>query len=227
VLDSVAKTLRLDQAERDHLFRLAEVPLVAPPGQQCQPLAPQVQQILDGMPRLPACVLNDRFDLRAWNAPFATLFPGLVSAPAEERNTLWMTFTHPACCHPYVNRHEQLSSLVAQLRGAYGKHVGEPAWTGFVQQLQAASPEFARLWAEHEVAGSASYLKIFRHPRFERLAMVTTSLAVTGAPGNRVVVYTPADEACRAALDSLLDDPGADAHFGCWQAHHRLAAAAG
>ena len=89
---------------------------------------------------------------------------------------------HAECCHPYVNRDEQLSTLVAQLRGAYGRHLGEPAWTGFVRRLQARSPHFARLWAEQDVASHATYLKIFRHPAHERLAMTTTSLAVLAVP---------------------------------------------
>jgi hypothetical protein len=41
------------------------------------------------------------------------------------------------------------------------------------------------------------------------------------------VVYTPADEACRAALDGLLDDPDPAVRFPCWQAHRRLARVAG
>jgi hypothetical protein len=80
-----------------------------------------------------------------------------------------------------VNRDDQLSTLVAQLRGAYGRHVGEPAWTGFVRRLQAMSPLFARLWAEHDVASPATYLKICRHPAYERMVMRT----LPGRPRDR------------------------------------------
>src|SRR5947208_1232730 len=98
----------------------------------------------------------------------AAMWPGMVNAAPVDRNTLWMVFTHPGCCHPYVNREEQLSSLVAQLRGAYGRHLGEPAWTSFVARLQAASTQFAQLWAEQHVASNMTYLKIFRHPAHPR-----------------------------------------------------------
>jgi transcriptional regulator with XRE-family HTH domain len=221
VLDAVARTLRLDQPEREHLYRLADVPEATQPPDECQLLSPEIQQILDGLAGLPASVVNERFDLLAWNDPYAMLFPGIVRAPKADRNTLWYSFTCPDCCHPYVNRGEQLGPIVAQLRGAYGKHLGEPAWTGFVRRLEEASPEFARMWAQHEVASPASHLKIFRHPRYRQLPMTASSLGVLGTPGTRMVVYTPADERCRRALRSLLAGAGMDAHYPCWQAHRR------
>ena len=220
VLDAVARTLKLDQPEREHLYRLAEVPEAAPAPEADLLAVPQIQEILDGLTTLPASVVNERFDLLAWNAAFAALFPTVVGAPRAERNTLWLCFTHPACCHPYVNRADQLGRMVAQLRGAYGRHVGEPAWTGFVRRLQAASPEFGRMWAQHEVSSPASYQKIFRHPVHERLSMTTNSLAVLAAPGTRMVVYTPTDDATRRAVASLIAGDAAVARFPCWPAHH-------
>ena len=219
VLDAVARTLKLDQAEREHLYRLADVPRAAPAPEAVLLSSPEIQQILDALTTLPACLLNERFDLLAWNAAYAALFPTTVRVPAPDRNTLWLCFTQPDCCHPYVNRADQLGRLVAQLRAAYGRHVGEPAWTGFVRRLQAASPEFARMWAEHEVGSPTTYLKILRHPAHPRLAMTTNSLAVLAAPGTRVVVYTPADDPTRRALADVIAGGFTDARFDCWPRH--------
>jgi transcriptional regulator with XRE-family HTH domain len=224
VLDAVARTLRLDPAERDHLYRLADVPAAAAIADGAALLSPDVQVILDSLVPLPSSVVNERFDLLAWNAAYAAMWPGLVGAPPAERNTLWQSFTHPACCQTYVNREDQLPRMVAQLRGSYGRHVGEPAWTRFIRRLQSASPEFARIWDAHEVASPATYLKIFRHPLYDCIAMTSTSLAVLATPGARIVVYTPADEASHSAIDRLLTGDGAGAHFPCWP-HHQAARA--
>src|SRR5690242_11666814 len=165
VLSAVAQTLKLDQAEREHLYRLADVPdaagEAAVPGAMCPPVPEDVQGIMDSLVPLPASVLNERYDLLAWNEAYAAVWPGVVGARPGERNILWQNFTYPECCHPYVSRHEQLGRLVAQFRGNYGRHVGEPAWTGFIQRLQVVSPQFARLWAEHDVASPVTYIKIF------------------------------------------------------------------
>ena len=221
VLNAVARTLRLDQAEREHLYRLASSS-AAPPAPAGDGLGiPEIQEILDGLTTLPATVLNERFDVLAWNAAFAALFPTVVAAPPADRNTLWLNFIQPECCHPYLNRADHLGMMVAQLRAAYGRHLGEPAWTGFVRRLQAASPEFAQMWDQHDVASPASYLKIFRHPAYDRLTMTTNSLAVLAVPGTRMVVYTPADDTTRSALACLIAGEGADASFPCWPEHSR------
>jgi transcriptional regulator with XRE-family HTH domain len=223
VLTAVARTLMLDQAEREHLFRLADIPdaAAAASSATCDQVPPDVQHILDALVPLPASVLNERFDLLAWNNAYAVLWPGMVSAAPAERNTLWQCFTLPGCCHPYVNRNEQLSTLVAQLRGAYGRHLGEPAWTGFVRRLRAVSPAFSKLWDEQEVASQVTYLKVFRHPSHPRLLLTTTSLAVLSVPGTRVVVYHPVDQVTRDAIGGLLRGDGTGRHFPCWESHQR------
>ena len=73
------------------------------------------------------------------------------------------------------------------------------------------------------MASPATYLKIFRHPVYERLTMTTNSLAVLAVPGTRMVVYTPADDATRAALACLIAGQGAGVRFGCWPAHQNPA----
>lgn len=224
VLSAIAGTLKLDAAEREHLYRLADVPgavdRAADAGRSREDVPPEVREILDALVPLPASIQNERFDLLAWNAAYAAVWPTVTGAPSGRRNTLWLNFTLPDCCHPYVNREEQLATLVAQFRGAYGRHVGEPSWTGFVRALQAASPRFARLWAAHDVASAATYLKIFRHPAHDKLVMTTTSLGVLAVPGTRLIVYTPVDEATREAIRGLLTGEGAGTHFPCWP-HHR------
>ena len=225
VLGAVAQTLRLDQAERQHLYRLADIAEAAGApgvtGTPCEQVPPDVQGIMDSLVPLPACVLNERYDLLGWNDAYAALWPGMIGAQPGERNILWQNFTHPDCCHPYVSRHDQLGRLVAQFRGNYGRHVGEPAWTSLIRRLQGASPQFARLWDEHDVANPVTYLKVFRHPAFPRLAMTSTSLGVLAVPCTRMVVYTPADEECRAAIGKLLAGEGADAEYPCAPAHRQ------
>ena len=225
VLGAVAQTLRLDQAERQHLYRLADVTDAAggtdAAGSACEQVPPDIQGIMDSLVPLPACVMNERYDLLGWNEAYAVLWPGVVGAQPGERNILWLNFTYPDCCHPYVTRHDQLARLVAQFRSNYGQHVGEPAWTGFISSLQAVSPQFARLWEEHDVASPVTYLKVFRHPAYPRLVMTSTSLGVLAVPCTRMVVYTPADEETRTAISSLLAGDGTDAEYPCAPAHRR------
>jgi transcriptional regulator with XRE-family HTH domain len=220
VLEAVSRTLMLDATERAHLFRLADLPGAATIG-SCDdcPLPAEIQQILDALP-LPASVTTDRFDLLAWNRTYAAIFPRATSAPPGERNTLVSSFTAPPCCSPIENHEAQCDAMVAQLRAAYGKHVGDPAWTHFIRRLEAESPDFARAWAAHDVAQPASYVKSFRHPGVGRITATSTSFAVHAVPGARMVIYTPADDPSKEALARLAAGELLDARFPCWPAHY-------
>src|SRR5260370_13616303 len=212
VLEAVARTLRLDAVERQHLFRLAEVPDTASPDESGPRLRPQIQAILDGLNPMPASVVTERFDILAWNAAYAVLFPRTAEVPPAERNTLRYCFTWPECCSAVQNRDDQRAAMVAQLRAAYGYHVGDPPWTRFIRPMDAASPGFAAMWATQDVAQPAYHAKVLRHPLYPRLEMTSTSFAVQTAPGTRMVVYTPDNEATRAAMERLPRAPG-QPHF--------------
>jgi transcriptional regulator with XRE-family HTH domain len=206
VLDAIARTLRLDRAEREHLYRLADVPAVTDVGDDSLPA--EVRTILDGLVPLPAVVYNGRYDVLASNATYAALFPGITHAPRAERNVLWQVFTMPACCTVFADREGELRNLVATFRGAFGRHLGEPAWTSFVDRLAAASPDFAAMWARHEVASPVSRVKVFR-PDYDQAPVraVTTSFAVSATPEARLVVYTPVGDADRIRFAELTARP--------------------
>ena len=218
VLEAVARTLRLDAIERQHLLRLAEVPDTAHPDESGPVLGPQIQVVLDGLNPMPASVVTERFDILAWNTAYEVLFPSIAQAPPGQRNALLYIFTRPGCCSAVENRGDQRTAMVAQLRAAYGHHVGDPAWTSFIRRMESASPEFEAIWATQDVAQPAYYAKVFRHPLDSRLEMTSTSFAVQTVPGTRLVVYTPDNVANRMAMERLVADP-VQHHFPCWPAH--------
>jgi transcriptional regulator with XRE-family HTH domain len=198
VVDAIARALRLDAPEREHLFRLAEVtPVLADPGVPC--LEPEIQVVLGHLQPLPACVLNSRYDVLAWNAAYASLFPGLIVAPPAERNVLWQVFAAGLEC-PFLDSEVESARLVATLRGAFSRHLGEPRWTEFVRDLSLASPVFAELWSHHDVAEPGNRLKRFRAPEGV-LSFFATTFAVSGTPETRMVVYSPVDDATAAQLE--------------------------
>ncbi|MFJ4711748.1 helix-turn-helix transcriptional regulator [Streptomyces sp. NPDC088785] len=208
VLDAVARTLRLDRPEREHLYHLAGVPFAPAHEDTGQPVSPQVQGILDAMAPLPAVVYNARFDLLATNAAYRSLFIVVPTPPPRIPNALRTLFLAPEGACPLVNREVELPVMVATLRSGYGRHVGEPAWEGFVHELAAASPFFAELWESGDVAPPGPRVKTFRCGRTAtRLRMTSTSLSIDGMPECRIVVYSPADDITRAYLDHEKSRP--------------------
>ncbi|MET8545147.1 helix-turn-helix transcriptional regulator [Kitasatospora sp. NPDC004799] len=215
VLLAVARALRLDGTEHEHLFRLAGVSAserALPAGPE---LSPSIQVILDSLAPLPAAVSNTRFDVLGFNGPYRAMFGTDRMRPSRGVvfNSLWCMLTAPPCCNPCENREETLPRMVAVLRAAYGRHVGEPAWEEHVQRMSARSELFRELWERQEVAPPQSWPRVFRHPEVGLLRLNATYLTMPGVPECYIVVYVPAGPEDRARVERLASlPPGGWAH---------------
>ncbi|MEW2395982.1 helix-turn-helix transcriptional regulator [Streptomyces sp. NPDC046862] len=197
VLDAVARTLRLDRPEREHLYHLAEVPYEPGPEALAQTVGPEVQGILDALDPQPAVVYNSRYDILATNPAYRQLFLIRPTVRTGVPNVLSTLFTVSEGRCPVVDRDKELPVMVATLRSAYGRHVGEAAWEDFIRRLSAASPYFSELWASGDVSPPGRRVKTFRHDAVGELRMSSLSLSIDGMPECRIVTYTPADEDTR------------------------------
>ncbi|QTD98487.1 anaerobic benzoate catabolism transcriptional regulator [Streptomyces cyanogenus] len=205
VLDAVARTLRLDPPEREHLYRLAEVPFQPDPAGLTRQVSPEVQGIIDALDPMLAVVYNSRYDVLATNPAYRDLFLVPETLRIGLPNVLWTLFTLPDGACPLVRRETELPLMVATLRSSYGRHVGEPAWEEYIRGLSAASPWFAELWASGEVAPPGPRVKTFRHAAVGEMRMTSQSLSIDGMPECRIVVYSPEDEDARAKIALLRE----------------------
>ncbi len=199
VLDALANTLRLDRAERWHMYRLAEaMPLLAP--SERGPVPAEVCEIVCSLDPLPATLTNARFDILVSNGAHEDLFWDWHSLPCVHKNTLWCLVTEPTARDKFPQYEQEVRYVVARLRAAYARHVGDPDWEEDIRRLSGLSREFADLWARHEVADAEPRARTFIHPAAGALAFTATELQVPAMPEARLTVYTPADERTRAGL---------------------------
>jgi MmyB-like transcription regulator ligand binding domain/Helix-turn-helix domain len=193
VLDAVSRTLRLDHAEREHLYRLAEAtPLRTWPAAGTVPAA--VHDVVRSLDPLPAALVNSRFDIIQVNDAYEEMFWEWHSLSCVHKNMLWCCVTEPRAREIFLNYDEEIPYMVARLRAAYGRHVGDPDWEEDIRRLADLSPEFAALWARQEVAEPAVRVRRFMHRDAGLLTFMSTELEVSAAPGMRIVVNTPTDE---------------------------------
>lgn len=208
VLESLARTLRLDGYERTHLMALAGAPDGGPiPTPACPTVTPGVLAVLESLDPMPAVVHNVRRDLLAYNAAYGAVFPDLAEVPPTERNLLLLVFAHPQWRANMPDWDSAAPRLVAQFRSAMAEHVAEPAWKRLLTRLLDCSPEFAEMWQRHEVLGPETGCKRFLHERFGLLRLDFTHLWLDQRVGTRMTVYTPADDHTRTALQTLAATP--------------------
>jgi transcriptional regulator with XRE-family HTH domain len=225
VLASVARALRLDGAERAHLQTLAGLD-EEPPPTEFDHIPQAVQALIDALEPAPALVVNNRYDVLAWNRAESALVGDFGRHPLCDRNLLLQLFIDATWRHLLVDWSANAAWMVAQFRANMAKHVGEKHWVTLERRLVEASREFADMWERHDVARAASCTKRYLHPLVGMVTTESVTMRLADAPDCRVIAYMPADEASRTALERLVGGKGAAGERGASDARP-LAAAAG
>jgi transcriptional regulator with XRE-family HTH domain len=203
LLGALARALRLSDDERDHLFHLAGHR--PPPADGTARLARAgLLRMLDLLGDTPAVVLSDLGEVLAQNRMGLLLTGDHTEFTGDRRYVAYRWFTEPdaRAASPPDERERHARELVADLRAAAGRRAGDPVVTGLVDRLRAASADFRRLWAEHEVRVRRIDRKTLQHPRVGSLLMDCETL-VAPDQGQQLLVLTPADAETRERLELL------------------------
>ena len=219
LLGALARALRLSDDERAHLFHLAGHQ--PPPADGVARLARAgLLRLLDLLGDTPAVVMSDLGEILAQNRTAVLMMGDLTHFTGDRRYTTYRFFTdaEAAAVHPPEDHDRHARQLVADLRAAAGRRAGDPVVAGLVERLRAASPEFARLWAEHQVAVRRADRKTLVSPRVGPLLLDCETL-VTPDQSQQLLVLTPADVETRERLDLLRvlgseEFPAGAAHAG-------------
>jgi hypothetical protein len=204
VANAIARALQLDPNERAHLFVLSGAPDPNPLA-ECPGMSQPMREMLERLEPLPAAVANSRCDVIAHNRTYGRLVDDLDALPFEDRNIMWLAFTHPVWREALVDHDETIRMLVAKYRSAMAEHLAEPAWKALVKRLQQASPEFCEIWERHEVLQPENRVKRYLNPQVGLLTFDYTNLWLGPHQGPRLITYTPADDATRARLQRLYE----------------------
>jgi transcriptional regulator with XRE-family HTH domain len=202
VLDAVARTLQLDEAAREHLYRLAEATPVRAAAEPIEVPA-ALSDILDSFWPNPAILINGRFDILQSNRGHQLVFRNWHGLPCIHRNLLWCGITEPSAREKFLNYDDEIGYLVARFRANYAAHVGDPDWEENIRRLAELSPEFAGLWARHEVCEAEQRLRVFLDAEVGELRFTINELQISAVPGTYFIIYTPQDQATRDRLARL------------------------
>jgi transcriptional regulator with XRE-family HTH domain len=194
VLDALARALRLDDAERAHLFDLARAsqPTAARPRRRPpkQPIRPSVQHILDAMTGAAAFVRNGRLDILAANALGLALYSEMLRGGALPVNSARFIFLDPRARDFYIDWDKAAGDSVAVMRSEAGRDPYDRSLSDLVGELSTQSPEFRSLWAAHNVRQHIAGTKHFHHPVVGELLLTYDRLDLVADPGLTIFTYT-------------------------------------
>ncbi|WP_189703189.1 helix-turn-helix transcriptional regulator [Streptomyces anandii] len=205
VLDSVARVLRLGDAERRHLYVLAGL---NPPAPQ---LVPERRDMCEGLRRLidtwmpyPAHIMDLYYNCVMYNDAAAVV---LGMRPDITQNCLVDFFTDPLYRSRSKSWEGNARSVVAQFRAASSARPGDEGYRAVLEQVSAASEEFRALWAERDIEDAGQIRKELDHPLVGLLCLEATAMKVPARPDLTIVLHTPLEEAGTAAKLEWLASP--------------------
>ncbi|MGV9600119.1 helix-turn-helix domain-containing protein [Streptosporangium sandarakinum] len=217
VLTALADALRLSSDERFHLLRAAKLsggdflacPGAAPPARSVRPT---VRALLNRLDPAPAVLLNRLGDVLAFTGGYERLAGPIGLLDGRSPNVVRYLFTDVRARTAYPDWDRVADERIAVLRAEC--FPADPYLAGFAKELTvvAGAPFATRMAAPATPPGPAGGMGAERlvHPETGELRLVREVLEPSGANGQRLVVYLPADDATSTALDRLAGRaPGA------------------
>jgi transcriptional regulator with XRE-family HTH domain len=205
VLLALADALRLDAAERRHLFALSDkvMPSAKPDGPE--QVAEPLQRMLSNLSNQPAYILGRRWDILAWNRAAESVFGDYGQLQGDERNIMHLVFANSRHRQLLVDWEELAPIWLAMFRADSARHAGDPDFERLIATLRNASPAFRAWWPKHTVLGQPSTHKRIQHPIAGRMIFELSSFTVPDQHDMKLVVYTPcAEQQTALKLEKLL-----------------------
>jgi transcriptional regulator with XRE-family HTH domain len=206
VLDALATTLQLDDAERQYLHDLARAsgPGLARTPKPRTAVRPAVQQVLDAFSDAPAWVRNGRHDILAANRLARALYSPVFDDPRRPVNTTRFAYLNPAARAFWRDYDQVTHDAAAMLRMEAGRNPHDPELIRLVGELSTQSELFRERWASRDVKFHRSGLKRLHHPVVGDLDLDYESMDLPSEPGLVLNVYTaPAGSPSADALKLL------------------------
>ena len=209
VLEALARTLRLSDDERAHLFDLARhrVPSKRKPAEdEGEATLGPVDRIVQAFSPTPAMLLNHRFDVVGWNPECAVLLIDFGALAPEERNIPRLGFLHPYFRDFFRERELVMRQWTAFLRAVVAARPDDAELTELVRDLRMRSQEFRGHWERGEVGVYRNSRRAYLHPRFGPVTVDTEVLIPLRVEDHRIIAHLAADPATQAVLDAIAHE---------------------
>ncbi|MGK5555680.1 helix-turn-helix transcriptional regulator [Actinomadura kijaniata] len=187
VLDALARTLGLDEVEREHLHRLAHRPARAPRRAAARP-RPELLRVLELVADAPAFLIDHRLTVLAANR----LADLLYGRPAQGLNIARHLFLTEQGRTLFADWEDCTLDAVGHLRLSAGRHPDDPELASLIGELAMRSQRFRQLWARADVRTRTHGRKAYHHPLVGYLELHQENFALPDATGTELIVQSAA-----------------------------------
>lgn len=191
VIESLSRALLLDKQERIHLYVLAKQPLPTDIPIYQGTVSPALQHVLDNLTLCPSFMMDQRWNVIAWNKAACLVFGEFSKMNVREKNIVWMMFTNNNYKQLFADWDFHAQGMLARFRSTCGPYIEDPWLVQFVQELSKESKEFDLWWSLHDVQSNSEIHKRVNHPTVGRLTFEFCSFDVSDNSSLKLIVNTP------------------------------------
>ncbi|MET8508980.1 helix-turn-helix transcriptional regulator [Streptomyces sp. NPDC004787] len=210
VVDAVARALRLDETEREHLTDLlrsgtgtARTARRTPA--RAQRVRPGLHLMLETLAHVPAFVLGRRTDVLASNRLARAVLTDFDALPATRRNLARYYLLDPGARERVGDWERIAAETVAILRLEAGRHPQDRQLADLVGELTLGCAEFTGWWNDHRVLRRTHGSKHYHHPLVGELHFSYESFQAPGDGEQTLCVYNVEPGSATAEALRLLD----------------------
>lgn len=209
VVAALARALRLDEAEHQHLRELAgqcdRNDLLERLGTSTAPEG--IHRILDALRPLPGFVTNRIGDLIAWNGSGIGLLHGIQDWPDRRRNVHRFAFLHPGARTLYADWEAEVTGLASGLRRLAATEPDADDLQRLIAELRRDSRDFERLFDRYDIEHYDQGRLHLQHPVVGDIAPAYQVMRLDGTGGLTMMAFHAAPGSREEAAFRSLD-PG-------------------
>jgi transcriptional regulator with XRE-family HTH domain len=205
MLDRLARALVLKEAEREHLYLLAQG---RPPEIKSSGFTPGVserlQRLLDALESSPALIKDAAWNIVAWNEAAAAVLIDYATLSPGDRNVLRLVFCHPRLRATMPDWEQTARFAVATFRAELARTGTSQQAQALIEALSCTSPEFAAMWRNLDVQKHGEGTKRIQPEVGELITLEYSSFAVDAQASLGMIVYMPATPADAERVKALI-----------------------
>ncbi|NUU62997.1 helix-turn-helix transcriptional regulator [Paenibacillus agri] len=205
ILESLSRVLMLNRQEIVHLYALAQH---VPPSYYPSPeeVKPMHQHVLDNLMESPAMIVDNRWNVIAWNRAAALVFCDFSQLECSKRNLMRIMFTDKHFAGLFPDWEISAQTMLGKFRADCSQYIEDPWITQFVDELRSLSKEFDQWWPMHRIDKDRDMYKLLNHRLAGQLNFEITSFLISENTNLKMYVNTPKNGTdTRQKLKQLLE----------------------
>lgn len=205
VLESIARVLQLTQEETYHLFVLAGKAVMNSNTLEPNLITSAIRNLLDNIVDIPAYIMDQRWNLLAWNDISEKVFGDFTTLSQSEKNIVHLMFANKPYMELFDDWAFHARGIIARFRATCVKYPDDVWFRTFVNDLCSVSTAFNEWWALHDVHGMDDVIKEISHPTVGRMVLEFVSFDVSANSNLKLIFHNPvAGTNTKSKIDMLI-----------------------